>query len=376
MSNDTYKGYKIRLYPTRQQEELMWKHINACRFVWNYMIEQENKSPKYLNNYDMSKILPKLKEENMWLKEVSATSLVTTCNDLHKSFTFYFNKTNGRPTFKSKKKSPLKYPIRNGHNRFYFDGNLVQIEKIGKIRFKNNNKVNDKLNKIKKVNPRISYVNNKWLLLFGVECENQVFEKSDKSMGIDLGIKELAVVSYGDKKLVFHNINKSKRMENLEDKLIHIKRVISRKYRVNGNYEKTNNIIKYEKLQKEIYYKLANIRQNYIHQTTHKLISLKPNKIVMENLNVAGMVKNKHLSKSIKEQKFTEFIRQMKYKCEWSGIEFIQADRFYPSSKLCSCCGNKKDNLKLSDRTYKCSNCGLIIDRDYNAAINLMNYVV
>lgn len=371
-----YKGYKIRLYPTRQQEELMWKHINACRFVWNYMIEQENKSPKYLNNYDMSKILPKLKEENIWLKEVSATSLVTTCNDLHKSFTFYFNKTNGRPTFKSKKKSPLKYPIRNGHNRFYFDGNLVQIEKIGKIRFKNNNKVNDKLNKIKKVNPRISYVNNKWLLLFGVECENQVFEKSDKSMGIDLGIKELAVVSYGDKKLVFHNINKSKRMENLEDKLIHIKRVISRKYKVNGNYEKTNNIIKYEKLQKEIYYKLANIRQNYIHQTTHKLISLKPNKIVMENLNVAGMMKNKHLSKSIKEQKFTEFIRQMKYKCEWSGIEFIQADRFYPSSKLCSCCGNKKDNLKLSDRTYKCSNCGLIIDRDYNAAINLMNYVV
>ena len=156
-----------------------------------------------------------------------------------------------------------------------------------------------------------------------------------------------------------------------------MQRSISRKYEGNkqgSKFVKTNNIIKLEKQVKQIYRKLANIRNNYIHQTTNKIIKHYPYRIVMEDLNVSGMMKNKHLSNSIAEQGFYEFIRQIKYKCEFNGIEFIQVDRFYPSSKTCCFCGNIKKDLKLKDRVYKCDNCGLVIDRDKNASINLSNY--
>jgi putative transposase len=154
-----------------------------------------------------------------------------------------------------------------------------------------------------------------------------------------------------------------------------LQRNVARKYNTNGNYEKTKNILKAEKQIKELYYHISCIRKNYLHQTTHKLITLLPKRVVMEDLNVIGMMKNKCLSRAIGEQCFSEFIRQMKYKCEWNGIEFIQASRFFPSSKTCSCCGQIKRDLRLEDRVYKCD-CGNVIDRDYNAAINLMRYEV
>ena len=197
-------------------------------------------------------------------------------------------------------------------------------------------------------------------------------------MGIDLGIKDLAIVAYGDEKIVFHNINKSKRMRQLTEQVKYTQRAMSRKYEANkqGNkYVKTNNIIKLEACLKKQYARIANIRLNYIHQTTHILVSKLPCRVVMEDLNVMGMMKNGHLAHAVQEQNFYEFRRQMQYKCERYGIPFILADRFYPSSKTCSCCGHIKRDLKLSDRTYVCSECGLTIDRDYNAAINLSKYV-
>ena len=139
---------------------------------------------------------------------------------------------------------------------------------------------------------------------------------------------------------------------------------------------KTNNIMKEEDKLRKLYAHVSNIRMNYIHQTTHFLVSKLPRRVIMEDLDIVDMMKNKHLSKAIKEQCFHEFIRQMRYKCEWRGIEFVQANRFYPSSKTCSCCGNIKRDLKLKDRVYKCDVCGLVIDRDYNAAINLSRYTV
>lgn len=158
----------------------------------------------------------------------------------------------------------------------------------------------------------------------------------------------------------------------------HLKRSISRKYEQNrrGNtFVKTNNIMRSEERLKKMYARMANIRTNYIRQTTHDLVSLLPKRVVMEDLNVIGMMKNRHLSKAIQEQCFAEFIRQMQYKCEWNGIEFVQVDRFYPSSKTCSCCGAIKHDLRLRDRVYVCAECGAEIDRDYNAAINLSRYV-
>jgi len=207
-----------------------------------------------------------------------------------------------------------------------------------------------------------------------MECNNQAQILTDNSIGIDLGIKDLAIVSYGNEFKVFKNINKTKRVKKIKKQLKHAQKIVSKKYHTNKSWEKSNNILKAEKRVKQLYNKLSNIRKNYIHQITRELINLLPYRIVMEDLNVRGMMKNKHLSKAIQEQCFHEFKRQMKYKCEEYGIEFIQVNRFYPSSKTCSNCNSIKKDLKLSDRVFICPECGFEIDRDKNASLNLMNY--
>lgn len=374
------KGYRIRIYPNKEQKILIEKHIGCCRFLWNYMLSLQNenyeKGNKYISRYDMIRSLTPLKkqEEYSWLNEVSNTSLQNICTDLDKDFKGFFKKLNGYPKFKSKKKSKNIYPV--CCNRFYFKDNIhIQIQMLGIVKCKTDFKV--PIGKHKFSNVRLSKELNKYFISFGLECENQVRKLNDYSMGIDLGVKELAAVSYGDDSLIFHNINKSSKMRKLNRELKHLQRSVSRKYEENrqGNkYIKTNNIIKLEKKIYKINRKISNIRTNYIHQITHKLVELLPKRVVMENLNVSGMMKNKHLSEAIAGQGFYRFISYMKYKCEWNGIEFIQADKFYPSSKTCSCCGKIRKDLKLSDRVFRCE-CGAEIDRDINAAINLKNYV-
>lgn len=240
--------------------------------------------------------------------------------------------------------------------------NTVNIEKIGRVKYKTNYKT-PKLSKY--INPRCHFDGKYWYITFGFEQgENQASLNKDLSIGIDLGITNLAIVSHLDKPI--KNINKSSKVKSIEKKLKRLQRRVSRKYEMNKNgkeFVKTNNIIKLEKQIKLIYRKLTNIRNNHIHQATNKIIKLNPSRIVMEDLNISGMMKNKHLSKAIANQKLYEFIRQMKYKSEFNGIEFVKADRFYPSSKTCSRCGNIKKDLKLKDRIYICD-CGLEIDRD------------
>ena len=374
------KGFKVRLYPTKSQEELMWKHVHASRFIYNYMLALQNEryknGEKHLSAFDMSRLLAPMKkrEEFMWLCEVSNSMLQRSCADLADSFAQFFNKISKHPKFKKRKRAKSNFPIRM--DRFYFTEGFAQIQKVGKVRYKTDFDL-PKGRGYKFSNPRVSYANGKWMLSFGIECENQAQELNDYSMGIDLGVKDLATVAYGDDSLVFHNINKSHRVRTIKSNIKLLQRRISRMYEQNkqGNkFVKTHNIERYEEKLRRMYARLTNIRNNYIHQTTHKLVSLLPKRVVMEDLNVAGMMKNKHLSKAIAEQCFYEFIRQMRYKCAWNGIEFVQVDRFYPSSKTCSCCGNVKSDLKLSDRTYVCSECGRTIDPDLNAAINLMRY--
>jgi putative transposase len=369
------KTYKIRLLPTAEQEQKMWQHIGACRYIWNYMLALQKtryeNGEKHLSNFDMNNLLKPLKNdgEHDWMYEVSNTSLQKICADLSKAYQRLFKKAAMPPRFKSRKKAKPNFPVRE---TVYFKDGFVSIEKLGKLTYKTNYTIPQGREQ-KFSNPRVSFVNNKWILTVGVECENQVLELTDKPMGIDLGVKALAVVSFGDERLDFHNINKSKRVRTLERKLKRIQRAISRKYRTNGSWDKSNAIIKYEAIAKEVLYKLSNIRHNYVHQTTHSLVSKLPYRITMEDLNVRGMMKNRHLSKAIGQQCFGEFIRQMRYKCDWSGIEFVQAPVFYPSSKTCSSCGWIKPDLKLKDRTFICE-CGYVVDRDFNAAINLMKY--
>ena len=196
---------------------------------------------------------------------------------------------------------------------------------------------------------------------------------NDDGVGIDLGIKDLAVCSDAVK---YKNINKSQKVKKLEKQKRRLQRSISRSYEKNKkgeSYCKTNNVIKKEKLLLKRNHRLTNIRKNYLNQTTSEIVNRKPRFICIEDLNVKGMMKNRHLSKAVQQQGFYEFRRQMEYKSKWNNIQVIIADRFFPSSKLCSCCGKIKKDLKLSERIYKCE-CGNVVDRDLQAALNLKKY--
>lgn len=375
------KSFKIRLYPTKSQEQLMWRHIGCCRFIWNYMLDlQENRyrdGEKHLSAFDMNNLLKPLKDDGAhdWLREVAHASLQRACGDLNEAYQRAYKKTARFPKFKSKKKAKQNYPVR-ADSLYLMDNRLLHLEKLGRVRYKTDFDL-PKGRGHKFSNPRISYKNGKWMLSFGLECENQARELNDYSVGIDLGVKETMVVAYGDEQLVFHNINKGRKVRQLKKRMKHLRRSISRKYEASklGNaYVKTSNIARQEDKLRKLYSRLTGIRTNYIHQSTHKLIELLPRRVVMEDLNVQGMMKNRHLSKAIQEQCFYEILRQMKYKCEWNGIEFVQANRFYPSSKTCSHCGCVHKGLKLKDRTFICPECGFTIDRDYQAALNLSRY--
>lgn len=193
---------------------------------------------------------------------------------------------------------------------------------------------------------------------------------TNEAIGIDVGVKELAVCSNG---MTFKNINKTKTLKKAEKRLRRLQRKVSRQYEMNkeGNrFVKTCNIVKGEKSIRLLHRRLTNIRTNHIHQATSAIVKTKPRSVVLETLNITGMMKNRHLSKAIAQQKLHEFTRQLRYKCEKYGIRFLEADKWYPSSKTCSGCGQIKKDLKLSDRVFKCD-CGRVIDRDLNASINL-----
>lgn len=376
------KSKIIRLFPTKEQEQKLWRHVGASRFIWNYMltlqIERYKNGEKHLSAFGMNYLLTDIKktEEFSWLYEVSNGTLKRSCADLSVAYGKFFRKISSFPRFKSRKKTKPSFPLEDTVGKVWFSELAVNVPNVGKVAYKTNYGL-PLGNKQKFSNPRISYTaNGKWLLTLGMECETQAPTLTDKSMGIDLGIKELAVVSYGSEHLVFGNKNKSRQVRQLQRKLNHYQRNLARKYRANGSYAETGGVRKDKEKIKRLHYHIANIRKDYLHQTTHALVSMRPKRVVMEDLNVQGMMKNRHLSKAIQEQGFYEFIRQMKYKCEWNGIEFVQADRFYPSSRTCSCCGAYKKDLRLNDRVFKCDACGAELDRDYNAAINLMRYEV
>ncbi|GKZ03552.1 RNA-guided endonuclease InsQ/TnpB family protein [Paraclostridium bifermentans] len=370
------KSVKIRLIPTLEQEVVMFKSIGVSRFTYNWGLNRYNellslneKPSKEIIKKEFNNTIKK-QEEYKWLYEVSSQTISQVFSDLNNAFSNFYKKRARYPKFKSKRKSRQSFYVR--YDALKFEDGKVNLEKIGKVKYKTNYNIPN-LNKY--VNPRCSFDGKYWYLSFGFEHDENQVELNDISVGIDLGIKDLATVSHINSPI--KNINKSSKVRKLKKKLKRLQRQVSRKYEENkcGNkFVKTNNIIKLEKQIKLLYRKLSNIRKNHIHQATNKIIKLYPYKVVMEDLNVSGMMKNKHLSKAIAEQCFYEFIRQMKYKCEFNKIEFIQADRFFPSSKKCSCCGEIKQNLKLKDRVYKCDKCGFKLDRDKNASINLSYY--
>lgn len=370
------KSITIRLKPTKEQEILMNRSVGVARFSYNWGLakwQEVYKEGHKPNGKKIKKIFNntiKKQEEYKWLYEVSGQATTQAFSDLQLAFNQFFQGKAKYPRFKTKRRSRQSFYVR--YDRMNIKDNTVNIEKVGRVEFTTNYHI-PILDKY--INPRCSYDGKYWYLSFGYEHnENQVELNKELSIGIDLGITNLAVISNMDTPI--KNINKSSKVKNLEKKLKRLQRKCSRKYEMNKNgnqFIKTKNIMKLEREIKLIYRKLSNIRTNHIHQATSSIVKLKPYRIVMEDLNISGMMKNKHLSKAIQNQNLYEFIRQIKYKCEFNSIEFVKADRFFPSSKMCSSCGNIKKDLKLSDRIYKCD-CGLIIDRDKNASINISNY--
>ncbi|OCS87441.1 RNA-guided endonuclease InsQ/TnpB family protein [Caryophanon tenue] len=371
------KAIKIRLFPTNEQEILMRKSCGIARFAYNWglarweeMYQQGLVPTKGAIKKEFNQTVKRL-DEFKWLYEVSAQVTAQAFEDLNQAYQYFFKGIQQKPQFKTKKRARKSFYVR--YDALKFKDSTVNIEKIGKVKYKTNYKI-PKLNKY--ANPRCSFDGKYWYLAFGFEQdENKVMLDKSLHVGIDLGIKYLAVVNCLEEPI--ENINKTAEMKRLKKKLIRLQRQVSRKYEMNkceGSFVKTKNILKTEQQIKLVYRRLTNIRTNHIHQATKAIIKLKPACVVMEHLNIRGMLKNKYLAGAIQEQKLYEFIRQMKYKCTFDGIEFIQADRFYSSSKICSNCGVKKQKLKLDERIFTCDICGISIDRDKNASINLANY--
>ena len=384
------RAVKIRLLPTPEQDILFRKSVGTARWAYNYFLSEnkklykaflegkskvksvsEGKLRKYINN-----VLKKTTHK--WLGEVSSNVMKNAVQTASKALDDFFDNQKGYPKFKSRHKSKWSFYVNYESLKRLPNG--FQGEKLGYV------KTSEPLPKIKGKykNPHISFDGKHWYLSIGYEVKPQKIELTDESIGIDLGIKDLAILSTGK---VYKNINKTRRIKQLKKRLHREQRKVSRK--IEGNITKRDsrqrpiwkrplneckNIERQNKRIRLIYKKLTDIRNNYLHQTTTEIVKTKPSRIVMEDLNVRGMMKNRHLSQAIAEQKFYEFKRQIKYKCEYYGIEFVEVGRFYASSKTCSHCGHIKTDLRLSDRIYQCPECGLVIDRDLNAAINLANY--
>ena len=376
------------LLPNNKQKTKLFQYADTARFAYNWALgrEQENykNGGKFISDGELRKEFTQLKktDEYAWLNEIDCDVPKQAIKDACEAYRDFFKGYTKFPRFKSKKHSEPKFYQDNVKIKFT-DTHVKLMLVAGKG--KATSKRNQKFCRIrlaehgriptncKYCNPRIKYDGINWYITVGIEYEDSTTLPSNEGIGIDLGIKDLAICCDGN---TYKNINKTQRVKKLEKRKRRLQRSISRKYEKNKkgeSYCKTSNIIKREKELLKLNHRLTNIRQNYLHQTTSEIVKREPSFICIEDLNVKGMMKNRHLSKAIQQQCFGEFRRQIEYKSAWNNISVIIADRFFPSSKLCSCCGTIKKDLKLSDRVYKCE-CGNVIDRDYQAALNLKKY--
>ena len=363
---------KVRIIPTTEQEQKLWQSVGTARYIYNWTLARQEENykngGKFISDNDLRKELTVLKKtEFNWLNEVSNNVAKQAVKDGCEAYKKFFKGLADRPRFKSRRKS--KPSFYNDTSKLKVKEGSVLIEKVGWIKTSEQIPIN-----IKYTNSRVSFDGKYWYVSVGIEKEKPIVELTTESIGIDVGVKDLAICSNGMK---FKNINKTKKVKKLKKRLRRLQRNVSKKYEMNKegkSFVKTSNIIKLEKQIKLLHRKLANIRSNHNHQTTNMIVKTKPSRVVMETLNIKGMMKNKHLSKAIAEQGLYEFKRQMQYKCKFNRIEFVEADKWYPSSKTCSECGHVKSKLSLSVRTYICEECGSVIDRDYNASINLSRY--
>ena len=360
------KGYKYRIYPNEKQQILLEKHFGATRWVFNYglqrKIEKYQKEKKSLSCFQISSEIPELKKENKWLRDVNAQSLQMSLRNLDNAYTNFFKKHNKFPRFKSKK-SKQSFSIPQG-NKIDWKNRRVSFIKIGRIRIRVDRKFEGKI-----IKATISKNNiNQYFVSYSVE-ENielpklkRVREKT--TLGIDLGLKDFAILSNGKK------VKNPKYFKNNEQRLKVLQRRLSRKKK--GRQNKNKAKFKVAKLHN----KITNQRSGFLHNFTYQLSHDKQvDTYAIENLNITGMMKNHCLAKAIADVSWSEFIRQLGYKCEWNGKNLLIIGRFEPSSKMCSCGWINKE-LKLSDRKWTCPECKITHDRDILAANNIKKFAL
>ena len=378
------RAYKIEINPTDEQKSKIQQTIGVSRFIYNFYIARNKeiyeKEGKFVSGMEFSKWLnneyiPNNKEMN-WIKEVSSKATKQAIMNGDKAFKDFFKKAKGFPRFKKKKNQDVKaYFPKNNKTDWTIERHRVKIPTLGWVRLKEFGYI--PINSTVKSGTVSQKADRYYVSILVEEDYKEVSKSINEGVGIDLGIKDFAICSDGNK---FKNINKTYNVKKLEKKLKREQRRLSRKYESlkirNKNIKEgrptrqniQKQVVKVQKLHK----RLTNIRTDYINKTVAKIVEQKPSYVTIEDLNVKGMMKNKHLSKAVAQQKFFEFKTKLTVKCKENHIELRIVDRFYPSSKTCSSCGKVKKDLKLSDRIYKCD-CGFTIDRDLNASINLKN---
>ncbi len=383
----------MEINPTDEQKSKIHQTIGVSRFIYNFYIARNKeiyeKEGKFVSGMDFSKWLNNEyipnNQEMKWIKEVSSKAIKQAIMNGDKSFRDFFKKAKGFPRFKKKKNQDVKaYFPKNNKTDWTIERHRVKIPTLGWVRLKEFGYI--PTNSIVK-SGTVSQKADRYYVSILVEETDikisnsnigiKIFNHNNEGIGIDLGIKDFAICSNGNK---FKNINKTSTIKKVEKKLKREQRKLSRKYeslKIRNKKEKGGNVTR-QNIQKQIvkvqklHQRLTNIRTDYINKIVSSIIKQKPSYITIEDLNVKGMMKNKHLSKAITSQKFFEFKTKLMSKCKQNDVELRIVDRFYPSSKTCSQCGEIKKDLKLSDRVYKCS-CGFVIDRDLNASINLRN---
>ncbi|HII4508544.1 TPA: RNA-guided endonuclease InsQ/TnpB family protein [Clostridium perfringens] len=387
------RSYKIEINPTQEQKTKIHQTIGVSRFVYNFYIARNKeiyeREGKFVSGMDFSKWLNNKyipnNQEMKWIKEVSSKATKQAIMNGDKAFRDFFKKAKGFPRFKKKKNQDVKaYFPKNNKTDWTLERHKVKIPTLGWVRLKEFGYI--PVNSIVKSGTVSQKADRYYVSILveetAIKISNgntgiEIFNHNNEGVGIDLGIKEFVICSNGNK---FKNINKISTVKKVEKKLKREQRKLSRKYeslKIRNKKEKGGNVTS-QNIQKQVvkvqklHQRLANIRTDYINKIVSSIIKQKPSYITIEDLNIKGMMKNKHLSKAIASQKFFKFKAKLTVKCKENHIELRIVDRFYPSSKTCSQCGKVKKDLKLSDRIYKCD-CGFTIDRDLNASINLKN---
>lgn len=371
------KGNRIRLYPTEEQTQAFFRYAGASRFAYNECVayckaQYQAGRTGLVKQSELRQHLRDLRDSTLgyeWLREIPEAVVKQATKTFDKARAKAFKKHAGFPRFH--KRQPSKASFYQRTDAFHttkYGVKITGVKEPVRVKFR---KIPDHV-----LNPHVVWDGKYWYLSYAYETGTEPANprKHGATLGIDLGIKNLAVISDGR---IYANVNYGKEVKKLEKRKRHLQRRLSKKLESNKQGTKFVRTSNSNKLQHKVALldrKLANIRSTYIDEVIKDILSARPKRIVIEDLNVKGMLRNKYLAKSIADQKFAQFATKLARKCEETGIGLVKADRWYPSSKTCSGCGSKKQDLSLAERTYTCEHCGLVIDRDLNAALNLANY--